>query len=367
MCVEGEAETYSRWLIRVWKSNEEAEVRGRSLITMFLVGVCVLAAVGAASGSPTASSASGKRAAISVTYSTSFGNSGRDAYAWVALEKGYFSDAGFDVKIVPGAGSVAVAQAIAAGSVDFGPADVAAVVLSRAESGIPVKVVALIQQNTMAAFLALKSSGIAKPADLAGKTFADTPGSTVAVLLPLYAKRAGFDASTVKFVPSTPPALPSLLASKRVDAVGQFTVGIPAFRAATGQEIVSLPYAKVVPGLMGLGLIASDKMISERPDDVRKFTAALLKGERWALDNPGAAGAILNKNVPLQNPVIAANELRIMKKYAVTPDVNKYGFGFIDRARFASTISIVNNFFKPKTRLAVSDVYASGFAPTKTT
>jgi NitT/TauT family transport system substrate-binding protein len=329
---------------------------------LVVAGIAVLALAGSASGSQRGTS---RHALTSITYSTSFGNFGRDAYAWVALEKGFFRNAGFDVKIVPGAGSVAVAQAIAAGSVDFGPADVAAVAVARAESGVPVKVVALIQQNTMAAFFALKSSGIAKPTDLAGRSFADTPGSTVAVLLPLYAKKAGFDASTVKFVPSTPPALPSLLASKRVDAVGQFTVGLPAFRAATGQEIVSLPYAKVVPGLMGLGLLASDKMIRERPGDVRKFTAALLKAERWSIDNPGAAGAILNKNVPLQDPVIAAKELRIMKKYAVTPDVVKYGYGLIDPRRFASTISIVNNFFHPKTRAKVSDIYAPGFAPAK--
>jgi NitT/TauT family transport system substrate-binding protein len=327
--------------------------------------VLAISLVGSASGSPTRDGRSGKRALTSITYATSFGNFGRDAYAWVALEKGYFSAAGFDVKIVPGAGSVAVAQSIAAGSVDFGPADVAAVALARAESGIPVKVTALIQQNTMAAFLALKSSGISKPTDLAGKTFADTPGSTVAVLLPLYAKRAGFDASTVKFVPSTPPALASLLAAKRVDAVGQFTVGIPLFRAATGQEVVSLPYAKVVPGLVGLGLLASDKMIRERPGDVKRFTAALLKGERWALDNPGAAGAILNKHVPLQDPKIAADELKIMKKYVITPDVRAKGFGLVDKKRFASTLSIVNNFFHPKNPAKVADLYAPGFAPAK--
>jgi NitT/TauT family transport system substrate-binding protein len=329
-------------------------------VSIVLSGALVLALAAAAAGAPRAGA---KHALTSITYSTSFGNSGRDAYAWVALEKGFFRDAGFDVKIVPGAGSVAVAQAIAAGSVDFGPADVAAVAVARAESGVPVKVVALIQQTTMAAFFALKSSGIAKPTDLAGKTFADTPGSTVAVLLPLYAKRAGFDASSVKFVPSTPPALPSLLASKRVDAVGQFTVGLPAFQKAAAESIVSLPYAKVVPGLMGLGLLASDSMISQHPADVKKFTAALLKGERWAIDNPGAAGAILNKNVPLQDYTIAAQELRIMKKYVVTADVRKHGYGFIDPKRFASTVSIVNNFFKPKTSVKVSDIYAPGFAP----
>jgi NitT/TauT family transport system substrate-binding protein len=217
----------------------------------------------------------------------------------------------------------------------------------------------------MAAFLALKSSGISKPTDLAGKKFADTPGSTVAVLLPLYAKRAGFDAKSVTFVPSTPPALVQLLASKQVDAVGQFTVGIPAFTAGTQQEIVSLPYAKVVPGLVGLGLLASDKMIKERPADVKKFTQVLLRAEKWSLDNPGPAGAILNHNVPLQSYVIAAKELKIMKKYAVTPDVKKYGMGLVDRKKLASTISIVNSFFKPKNLVKMDDIYAPGFAPSK--
>ena len=340
-------------------------MRGKVLVGLAVVTAVATAVVASASGSQAREGTTGKRALTSITYATSFGNFGRDSYAWVALDKGFFTAAGFDVKIVPGAGSVAVAQSIAAGSVDFGPADVAAVALARAESGLPVKVTALIQQNTMAAFLALKSSGISKPTDLAGKTFADTPGSTVAVLLPLYAKRAGFDASTVKFVPSTPPALASLLAAKRVDAVGQFTVGIPTFRAATGQEVVSLPYAKVVPGLVGLGLLASDKMIKERSGDVRRFTAALLKGERWALDNPGAAGAILNKHVPLQDPKIAADELKIMKKYALTPDVRAKGYGLIDKKRFASTLSIVNNFFHPKNPAKLADLYAPGFAPSK--
>ena len=340
-------------------------MKRKAFAGLALAAVVAVAAAGSASGSQHRQTTAHKRALTSITYSTSFGNFGRDAYAWVALEKGYFRDAGFDVKIVPGAGSVAVAQAIAAGSVDFGPADVAAVALARAESGVPVRLTALIQQNTMAAFLALKSSGISKPTDLAGKTFADTPGSTVAVLLPLYAKRAGFDASSVKFVPSTPPALASLLAAKRVDAVGQFTVGIPTFRAATQQEVVSLPYAKVVPGLVGLGLFTSDKMIRDRPGDVRKFTKALLKGEKWALDNPGQAGAILNKNVPLQDPKIAADELKIMKKYAVTADVRTKGLGLVDKKKLASTISIVNNFFHPKNRASVSTLYAPGFAPSR--
>jgi NitT/TauT family transport system substrate-binding protein len=340
-------------------------VKARPLVRL-VVAAAALVSVGSASGAHMGAASAGRTALTSITYSTSFGTFGRDSYAYVALERGYFRDAGFDVKIVPGAGSVAVAQAVAAGTVDYGPADVAAVAVAKSESGVPVKFTALIQQQTMSGFLALKGSGITKASDLAGKRIADTPGSTGIVLLPLFAKRAGFDAKSVTFVPSTPPALPQLLASKQVDAVGQFVVGIPAFNKAVGGEgVVSIPYAKVVPGLVGLGLLASEKKIATQPKEVKKFTAALLKGEKWALDNPGRAGAILNKAVPLQDPVIAAKELRIMKKWAVTPDVKRRGMGLVDQSRFASTISIVNSFFKPKSPVKVADVYARGFAPTQ--
>ena len=121
----------------------------------------------------------------------------------------------------------------------------------------------------------------------------------------------------------------------------------------------------MVPGLVGLGLLASEKMISSRPGDVRKFTAALLKGEKWAIDNPGAAGAILNKYVPLQNPTIAAQELRIMKFYAMSKDVRRHGLGLVDRSNLAATVSIVNSFFKPKKPVVVADIYAPGFAPSQ--
>jgi NitT/TauT family transport system substrate-binding protein len=304
---------------------------------------------------------------VSIRYSTSFGNFGREAYAYVALEKGYFRDAGFDVTIVPGTGTVPVMRLIAAGQVDYGPGDTSAAVLARANDGLLVKAVALIQQNTMSAILSLRETGITRPRDLEGKKVADSPGSTVTILLPYYARKAGFDASKVTIVPASPPAIPTLVASKQVDAGAQFTVGIPLFQAAAGgKPIASLPYARHIPGLMGNGLYTTDERIRTRPGEVRRFTAALLRGLRYAISNPGDAGRILNKHVPLADPVVAAKELRIMKKYVETPASRKNGYGYVDPKRFAATVSIVNNFFKPRNRVTVADVYARGFVPRQT-
>lgn len=305
-----------------------------------------------------------QRAADNVTYLTSFGTFGRDAYAYVAKENGFFDAAGLDVTIKPGSGSVDNMKLVAAGQADFAPADVTALVISRANEGLPVKLVALVHQKTLSAILALRESGVTTPKALEGKTIADVPGSTIANVFPLWAKKVGVDAGKVKFVPATPPALPSLLASKKVDAVGQFTVGIPLFQAAAGgKPIVAFPYEKAFPGFMGIGLVASDSTIARNPDLVKRFTAALLKGLKWSVDNPGRAGAILNKAVPLQNPKVAADELRIMKRFVQTPATRRGGIGVVDPKRVAATISIVNNGFRPAGRVTVSDVYAPGFVP----
>jgi len=54
-------------------------------------------------------------AADDVTFVTDFGFNGRHAYYYVALEKGYYKDAGINVKIVRGQGSGDAVKQVAAG------------------------------------------------------------------------------------------------------------------------------------------------------------------------------------------------------------------------------------------------------------
>src|SRR5687768_5122606 len=58
-----------------------------------------------------------------VTYVTAFGAVGRDAFAWVALEKGYFREAGLDVTIQLGAATTENVKVLAAGRAQFANID----------------------------------------------------------------------------------------------------------------------------------------------------------------------------------------------------------------------------------------------------
>ena len=155
-----------------------------------------------------------------------------------------------------------------------------------------------------------------------------------------------------------------MLASKRTDLVAQFILGLPLMQAAAGgRPVVSFPYFKHFPGFVGTAILVSDDYIQKNPGLLRRFLRATDKGLRYALSNPGRAGAILNEMDPLVNPVIAAKELKLLKPHARTPFTVKNGFGQFERRRINSTISIMQNFFKPKDRVTADDVYDDRFVP----
>jgi NitT/TauT family transport system substrate-binding protein len=88
------------------------------------------------------------------------------------VAKGYFKAAGLDVTVDAGNGSGGAVQRVASGTYDMGFADLAALMEFHANNpdaqNKPVAVM-MVYNNTPASVMALKKSGITKPADLAGK------------------------------------------------------------------------------------------------------------------------------------------------------------------------------------------------------
>ena len=199
-------------------------------------------------------------AADKITFVTDYGLYGRHAYYFVAIEKGYYARENLDVDIVRSPGSANTIKQVANGTAQIGFADAFAVVLGRANDGVPVKLVAMLYPRPPHAVYVLKGSGIASPKDLEGKTLADTAFSSVPKLFATYAKAAGFDASKTKWVTANNDALPGMLSAGRVDGIGQFTVGEPLLAiAAAPKEVLGLPYADAGLDYYSNGIVAADE------------------------------------------------------------------------------------------------------------
>lgn len=275
----------------------------------------------------------------SVVYLTSFNTFGRDSYVYLAEERGYFDEAGFDVEIRPGTGSVDVMKLLAAGTADYGVADLSATIVGIANEELPVTALAAIHQRSTTALMALESSGIASPADLAGKQIGDQPGSTNQVIFPTWAQAVGLDPETVTFVPTQPPALPQMLVSGQVDAIGQLSVGEPLIQAAAGDDaVVVLSYADALPDLYGNVLLTSTENADADPEKAAAFAEALLKGLADAVEDPQAAADALVAATPTQDVDVAVAELELM---ADAVEVDGATIGALDPARVDTMIEIL--------------------------
>ena len=102
---------------------------------------------------------------------------------FAAQDQGIYKDAGLDVDIQRGYGSGDTVKRVATGSADFGIGDAASVVVGRS-NGLAVKQVATIFDKAADAIFFVEGNGIAKPADLQGRTMGATAGETTATLFP---------------------------------------------------------------------------------------------------------------------------------------------------------------------------------------
>ncbi|GAB7048674.1 ABC transporter substrate-binding protein [Catenuloplanes indicus JCM 9534] len=292
------------------------------------------------SGDSGGDSASGEL--TKVTYLTAFNTFGREGYAYVAKEKGFFEEVGLDVDIQVGTGSGENMAALQSGAADFAPVDSTGYMLTKANGKTEgITAVAAVQQRSMVGIMTLDDKGITTPKDLEGKKLGDQNGATTSILFPLYAKLAGFDDKKVTIVPTEAGALGPALGQGRVDAIGQFVVGQPLIEKAAGggtRKAVSLPFSDVITDLYGHFLLTSDKIANENPEMAQKFATALLKGMDYSINNPKESADILAKAVPETDVEVAAAEMVIMKTYTIG-DAPK--LGVVDADRVAKVIAIL--------------------------
>lgn len=190
---------------------------------------------------------------------------------------------------------------------------------SQDEGGAGIRLLALAQQQTLAAFFTLDPT-IQDPGDFTGRSIAVVPGGGTALLLPTWLEQEGVDPDSVEVLHAPPPELVGLLAQETVDIIDQYVVGVPLVRQATdGQTPTVFPIGDTLPDALGVGIWASADIAEEDPNLCIQLRDATLKGLAYALEHPEEAGRILHDVEPSADPDTAAEELQLMQPYTLTP------------------------------------------------
>ena len=102
----------------------------------------------------------------------------------------------------------------------------------------------------------------------------------------------GGDPSKVKFTELAFPDMPAALAGKKVDAAWVVEPFLSAIKAQGGR-VVAWNFVDTAPNLPIAAYFTTTKLISQKPDLVKKFTEAMAESNAYAQAHPDEARAVL--------------------------------------------------------------------------
>ncbi len=283
--------------------------------TKMAAGVAVLAFAVAACGSSGSSSApsggasSGKTTAVTLGY-VPYSD---DAALFLAKDNGTFAKHGLNVSLVPAANPIAVASSMLSGQEQFG--FITTPVLANLNAkGTPIKCVSSVDgqqpsdpahDSTM--LVAAKGSGITSINQLAGKKVATVQlASLNSLALEVLAKRNGIDPKSVQLIQMPFPQMPAALAQGHVQAAVIVSPFVNT-AIAQGATVLTHPNAVLFGGATVTCLDATGSYISQHPDVVAAFHAAMTEAITYAQSHQSQAKATLAKYMSL--PPAAAQKV----------------------------------------------------------
>jgi len=325
----------------------------RALGAIAGVGVAVLAlSACAGGGSAPAASDADFTPLTSVKLQLQWLPQAQFAGYYVALDKGYFQEEGFDdVQVLPSGGDIVPQDALVAGDVDFAVAWVPKVLGTLENQGVELTDIAQVFQKSGTTQVSWKDSNITSVDDFEGKRIGSWGFGNEWEIFAAMADK-GLDASTVKI--TTQDFSMNALLDKDVDAAQAMTYNelaqlLETVNPATGKlytmdDINVISYEDTAGAMLQDAIWADTKRLSDDPayaDAATRFLKAVTKGWVFARDNPTEAADITYKaaTAPGVNafPVGPVHQLWQMN------EVNKLiwtggDFGTIDSAAWDKTV-----------------------------
>ena len=234
---------------------------------------------------------------------------------YVALEKGWYREEGIDLTIQVPSDPAAALKQVAYGNTEFGVSFQEEVTIARANDIPVVSIAAMIQHNT-SAFASLVQTGIRRPKDLEGKTYASWGMAIERPILGKLMACDGGDLNKVVFVDVGFDVFPAII-GKRADAAWIFLGWDGVQAQLMGKELTVFPLqGSCVPDYYTPLIIAGESTLANKPDLVRRFMAATRRGYDYAIAHPAEAAEILLAATPESTPeLIRASQAWLSPRY----------------------------------------------------
>jgi NitT/TauT family transport system substrate-binding protein len=284
------------------------------------------------------------------------------------VAKGYFKAEKLDVTVDAGNGSGGTVTRVASGAYDMGFADMAALMEFLANNPTaPNKPVAvmMVYNNTPAAVLALKKSGIKAPADLNNKKLGAPVFDAGRKAFPIFAKAN--KVSGVAWTGMDPTLRETMLVRGDIDAITGFSftslLNLEA-RGVKADDVVILPYPQYGVKLYGNAVIVNDTFLKKNPEAVKAFLRAFTKGVKDVIADPAAAIGTVKARDGIINEQLEIRRLKLaLDATVLTADAKSEGFGAVSLPRLSLMASQVSDAFGTKERVKAEQSWSGDYLP----
>ncbi|WP_420101655.1 ABC transporter substrate-binding protein [Bosea sp. (in: a-proteobacteria)] len=237
------------------------------------------------------------------------------ALAWyLGKQRGYFEQAGIDLTINEGRGSVVTTQVVGSGTEPFGTAD-AVSVIQAISKGVPIKAVMTLQDMGPLGIIVLADSGITTVKELKGKRLAVTAGDAQTQQWPVVAKANSLGTEDVKLAFIDGPSKTVALMNKRVDAILGSCIDHVVLVRNSGGDPRCMTFAENGVATVGVAVIAHDQIIKSNPGLVQRFVDAATRSFQAFYQDPQAALDAAAAAVPDIDRKVLIEQAKIIKTY----------------------------------------------------
>ena len=232
----------------------------------------------------------------------------------VAEVKGFFRAEGLDNEtiVIPGTNAIA---ALVSGDVDYSGAGGSG--MRAAVRGASIK--AVMFQTEKVTWYLLVAADIMKIADLKGKRVAvGTIGDTQDTLMTMIAEREGLTAKDITRVAMPSRSTTMTFLAFKSGAVSAALVNADESLLGEKEGFRTLAYIGDLFPYPFQGFMATDKMIAERPNDIKRWLRAMVKALMYIRDRPEEAADIALKKIPMGNmgrPMVIEGVRRFAKAF----------------------------------------------------
>ena len=286
----------------------------------------------------------------------------------IGIDRGYYKAENLAVTVDSASDPLEPITRVASGAYDMGVVDINFLIKYRDQNpAAPIKAVFMVQNKPAYSIVGRKSRGITTPKDLEGKKLGAPTTDVSFGYWKIFAQANGIDITKVAIENIGFPVREPLLQNAQVDAVTGFSYTVlPNLKAMSlpADDVVELLMADYGVNLYGNVIIVNAKFAAEKPEAVKAFLNAFLRGLKETAKNPVlAVETVLKRNDALAKDVELERLRLTLRENIMTPEVKMNGLGSVDFARLDQAVEQLALVYEFKAKPKAVDIFDATYLP----